>query len=144
MADLTALQAAVAANTDVINSARTLIQGLAAQIQANITDPIALSQLVNQLRSSDADLASAVVANTSAPPPAPTGPLGVTPTTVAPTTVAPMPPVQQVPVAGLAPPDGSLAGTVVAAAPAPVTVPPTVTTAPPAVTVNPSTRPAST
>lgn len=71
MADLTALTAQVAQNTTVEQSAVTLIQGLAAQIAAAGTDPVALAALVSQLNSSATALAAAVTANTPAPSPSP-------------------------------------------------------------------------
>ena len=64
MADLTALTAQVKANTDVEASAVLLIQGLAAQIGAAGTDPVALQGLQDQLKASADTLAAAVVANT--------------------------------------------------------------------------------
>jgi hypothetical protein len=72
MADLTQITAQVAANTSVEGSAATLIQGLAAQIAAAGTDPVALAALVSQLNTSETALAAAVAANTPAAPPAPT------------------------------------------------------------------------
>jgi hypothetical protein len=75
MADLTALTAQVAANTQVEASAVTLIQGLAAQITALANDPVAIAALAAQLNSSAAALGAAITANTPAPtvPPSPTG-----------------------------------------------------------------------
>ncbi len=73
---LAPLSQAVAANTSVIGSAITLIQGIAAQITAAGVDPVALGDLVTQLGTDDAALAAAVAANipvTPATPPA-TGP----------------------------------------------------------------------
>jgi hypothetical protein len=76
MADLTALTAQVATNTTVEGSALLLIQGLASQLQAAGTDPVALANLQQQLATSDTALAAAVLANTAAtpqpPPPQPT------------------------------------------------------------------------
>ena len=68
MADLTALTAQVANNTTVEASAVTLIQGLAAQIGAAGTDPVALQALQDQLNTSATALAAAVAANTPATP----------------------------------------------------------------------------
>jgi peptidoglycan hydrolase CwlO-like protein len=68
-ADLTALTAQVAQNTSVVNSALTLIQGLAAEITAAQGDPAALAAIVSQLNSSDTALAVAVAANTPAAAP---------------------------------------------------------------------------
>lgn len=73
MADLTALQAEVANNTTVEQSAITLINGLAAQITAAGTDPVALAGIVTQLQDNDAKLAAAITANTATPPPPPPG-----------------------------------------------------------------------
>ena len=64
MADLTALTAQVQANTDVEASAVLLIQGLADQIAAAGTDPVALQTLQDQLKASADSLAAAVAANT--------------------------------------------------------------------------------
>ena len=66
MADLTALTAQVKANTDTEASAVLLIQGLAAQIAAAGTDPVALKALQDNLKASADALAAAVVANTPA------------------------------------------------------------------------------
>lgn len=63
---LQALQAEVANNTSVENSAILLIQGLAAQIAAAGTDPAALAAIVTSLQTNDAALAAAVAANTPA------------------------------------------------------------------------------
>jgi hypothetical protein len=65
---LTALQTEVANNTTVEQSAITLINGLAAQITAAGTDPVALGNLVTTLQANDAALAAAVAANTVAAP----------------------------------------------------------------------------
>jgi hypothetical protein len=83
MADLTALEAQVAASVTVEQSAITLIQGLAAQIAAAGTDPAALASLVTQLNTSAAALGAAITANTPAQAPAaPAAP--VTPAPAAP------------------------------------------------------------
>ena len=66
MADLTQLQAEVERNTAVDESAITLLNGLAAQIESIKTDPAALQALANSLKSSSDALAQAVVANTPA------------------------------------------------------------------------------
>jgi hypothetical protein len=71
MADLTALTAEVQRNTDVDSSAIVLLNGLAAQIEALKTDPVALQQLADTMRQSSDALAAAVVANTPAPAPDP-------------------------------------------------------------------------
>ena len=64
MADLTVLTAEVARNTEVDQSAITLLNGLAAQIEALKTDPVALQALADTMRGSSDALAAAVVANT--------------------------------------------------------------------------------
>jgi hypothetical protein len=66
MADLTTLTAQVKANTDVEASAVTLIQGIAAQLAAAKTDPVAIQALSDQLKTSADALAAAVTANTPA------------------------------------------------------------------------------
>ena len=66
MSDLTSLTAQVTQNTSVEGSAVTLIQGLAAQITAAGTDPVALAALTTQLNTSATALAAAVAANTPA------------------------------------------------------------------------------
>lgn len=60
--DLTALEAEIARDGDVDSSAATLIQRLAAEIEANKTDPAALQALVDRLRSQTDTLAAAVAA----------------------------------------------------------------------------------
>lgn len=69
--ELDDLTAQVAANTQVEQSAVTLIQGIAAQLAAAGTDPVKLQALHDQLKSSADALAAAVAANTPAAPPAP-------------------------------------------------------------------------
>jgi hypothetical protein len=66
MSDLSALQAQVAANVSVEQSAITLIQGLAAQLAANANDPAAISAMATSLQTSAASLAAAITANTPA------------------------------------------------------------------------------
>ena len=66
MADLTALTAEVARNTEVDTSAIALLTGLAAQIEALKTDPVALQGLADTLRGSSDALAAAVLQNTPA------------------------------------------------------------------------------
>lgn len=63
-----ALKAQVEANTQVAESAITLIQGLAAKIEELKDDPAALQALADQLKAEDDALAAAVAANTPAPP----------------------------------------------------------------------------
>ena len=65
MADLSSLQAQVQQSTEVEQSAITLIEGLAVQIESLKTDPAALQGLADQLRGSAQDLAAAVAANTT-------------------------------------------------------------------------------
>lgn len=69
--DLSALQAAVAAETSADQSAITLLEGLKAALDAAGTDPVALKVLSDQLASNASALAAAVTANTPAPAPAP-------------------------------------------------------------------------
>ena len=64
MVDLAGLTAQVKANTDAEASAILLIQGLADQIAAAGTDPVALQALQDQLKASADALAAAVIANT--------------------------------------------------------------------------------
>lgn len=77
MSALDDLKAAVQQTQDVEQSAVTLIQGIAKQLNdalannaAASSDPV-LSQLRDQLNSSAAELAAAITANTEAPAPAP-------------------------------------------------------------------------
>ena len=70
MAAIDDLTTQVTANTTVIGSALTLIQGLAAQLAAAGTDPAKLAALQQQLATSDQALANAVATNTPAAPPA--------------------------------------------------------------------------
>lgn len=69
MADLSRLTQEVSENTAVINSAITLINGLAEQIRALSTDPAALNALADQLDAQSNALASAVAENTPAEEP---------------------------------------------------------------------------
>lgn len=70
MSALTDLQAAVQKDTDVENSAITLLQGLKTQLDAAISsnDPAQLVALSNQIGQNTDALASAVAANTPVPP----------------------------------------------------------------------------
>lgn len=70
MAAIDDLTTQVAANTTVEGSAVTLINGLAAQLKAAGTDPVKLAALQASLKTSAADLAAAITANTPAAPPA--------------------------------------------------------------------------
>ena len=69
MSVLDDLKARVAANTTVIESAITLIQGLKAKLDEAIAsgDPAALQALSDELGAEDTKLADAVVANTPTP-----------------------------------------------------------------------------
>lgn len=69
--ELDALTAEVSRNTSLEQSAIVLIQGLAAQIAANATDPVKLAALTAQLTGSADALAAALTANTPGSPPAP-------------------------------------------------------------------------
>lgn len=73
-AQLDALQQQVQTNNTLIGSAITLIQGLADQIAANMNDPAALQQLVDDLRAQDDALSQAITANTPASPAAQANP----------------------------------------------------------------------
>ena len=64
MADLTTLTADVTTETTVMESAETLITGLAAQITAAGTDPVALKALTTTMETNASTLAAAVAANT--------------------------------------------------------------------------------
>ena len=66
MTDLTALTAAVAAETSVDQSVLALVQNLAAQITAAAGDPAQVAALAEQLTASTAALQAAVTANTPA------------------------------------------------------------------------------
>lgn len=68
MSDLTQLQADVATETTVEQSAITLIGGLAQQIKDAGTDPVALKAVTDQMEANQAALAAAVAANTPAAP----------------------------------------------------------------------------
>lgn len=63
------LTAQVKANSDVIDSAVTLISGIADRIAAAGTDPVKLKALSDELKNKDDTLAAAVVANTPAAAP---------------------------------------------------------------------------
>ena len=74
MTALTDLQAAVAAESTVVDSAITLLNGLKAALDAAGTDPVALAALSNEIGAKTAALAAAVSADTPpalAPAPAP-------------------------------------------------------------------------
>lgn len=65
-AEMDALTAQVKANNDLLDSATTLINGIAARITAAGTDPTALKALTDELKAKDDALAAAVTANTPA------------------------------------------------------------------------------
>lgn len=71
MSALDDLTAQVAQTTSIEASAVTLIEGIAAELQAAGTDPAKLSALTSNLNASAKALAAAVAANTPAAPPAP-------------------------------------------------------------------------
>jgi len=60
----------VTVNNGLVASAVQLIGGLAAQIEASKTDPVALQSLADSLKQNDDALAAALLANTPAQPPA--------------------------------------------------------------------------
>lgn len=64
--ELDDLKTKVAKNTEVVDSAITLLQGLKAKLDAAGTDPVALKALSDELGTKDQQLADAVVANTPA------------------------------------------------------------------------------
>ena len=64
MAQLDTLEAQVKANTDVEASAVTLIQGIAAALEAAKTDPVKVQALADALKASADNLSAAIVANT--------------------------------------------------------------------------------
>lgn len=68
MAAIDDLQADVAAEDTVIDSAVTLIQGFAAQLAAAGTDPTKLAALRSDIQTRTQSLAQAVAANTPAAP----------------------------------------------------------------------------
>ena len=65
MTVLSDLQAAVAAEDTVIDSAVTLLQGLKAALDAAGTDPVALKALSDDIGAKTQQLATAVQTNTS-------------------------------------------------------------------------------
>lgn len=64
--ELDDLTAQVKSNGDLLDSATTLINGIAARIEAAGTDPAKLSALTAELKAKDDVLAAAVQANTPA------------------------------------------------------------------------------
>jgi chromosome segregation ATPase len=73
--ELDALEAEVTKNTEVDQSAITLLTGLAGQIAALKNDPVKLQALADSLKSSSKSLADAVAANTPAENPTPVDPI---------------------------------------------------------------------
>ena len=71
-AELDALTAQVHANTNVVQGAVALINGISDRIKAAGADPAALQALTTELDTQDQALAAAVAANTPATPPADT------------------------------------------------------------------------
>jgi len=70
--ELDNLTAQVHANSDLLDSATLLINGIADRITAAGVDPAKLTALADELKAKDEVLAAAVTANTPAPtPPAP-------------------------------------------------------------------------
>jgi hypothetical protein len=67
-AEFDALTASVQSNTTVLESAIVLINGISARITAAGVDPAALTALTAELDAKDAELASAVTANTPSYP----------------------------------------------------------------------------
>lgn len=64
MAKLDELRAQVAANTEVVGSAITLIRGLADKLEEAKTDPQAIDEIISELRSTDESLGQAVAEST--------------------------------------------------------------------------------
>lgn len=64
--EMDALTAQVKANSDAVDAAVTLINGIADRITAAGVDPAALSALTAELKAKDVALSTAVVANTPA------------------------------------------------------------------------------
>lgn len=83
MADLTSLKADVAAQSTVIQSAVTLLNGLSAQLAAAIAsnDPTQLAALQASIEANTSQLSAAVAANTQGPAAGATGTTGPTGTT---------------------------------------------------------------
>lgn len=66
--ELDQLTAQVKANSDLLDSATALINGIAARIEAAGVDPVKLQALTAELKTKDDVLAAAVVANTPSQP----------------------------------------------------------------------------
>jgi len=69
--ELDNLTAQVHANSAALDSAITLINGIADRIAAAGVDPVKLNALTDELRAKDELLAAAVLANTPTPTPTP-------------------------------------------------------------------------
>ena len=69
--EMEVLKAAVEAENTVVDSAITLLNGLAAALAAAATDPAAVLALADEVNSKAAALAAAVAANTPAAPAVP-------------------------------------------------------------------------
>ena len=68
--DLTALEAEVARNDEVDDSASLLLKTLFDEVEANKTNPAAIQAIVDRVRTANDKLVAAVVANTPGAPPA--------------------------------------------------------------------------
>lgn len=69
--DFSQLEAEVTRDASVNSSAKTLIEQLAAEVEANKNDPAALQAFVDRLRGQNDALATAVAANTPGATPTP-------------------------------------------------------------------------
>lgn len=93
--DLANLQKEVSANKDAVQSVVTVIDRLAAQLEAEKEDPAAVQAIVDQLRANTQVLGQAVAKNTPADPNAGGG--GTTTQAAATTTAAPTTPAPTAP-----------------------------------------------
>jgi hypothetical protein len=83
--DFADLEREVAANTDAVQSSVTLLDRLAAELEAAKGDPARVQGVVDQLRANSRTLSEATVRNTPADPaPGPTPPPAPGPTTPTP------------------------------------------------------------
>ncbi len=64
--NLRELTGVVTALETVVASAKALIEGFAAEVEAHKDDPIAIQAVVDRIRATSDDLSAAVVANTPA------------------------------------------------------------------------------
>lgn len=69
MLDLTALEAEVARNESVDDSASILLKQLFDEVEKSKNDPAAIQAIVNRVRAANDKLTAAVVANTPGAPP---------------------------------------------------------------------------